>query len=181
MKKIVFLIFLGNFCNLFSQTDSSGAFIKFTNGKVLYGEKVIYELNIINSKVRLDGSPYRSTELIFFRDEHGDVYGNLNGFTKTIGSGKGVYFFSTSSTMQSTQSIPGSGVSKTNTSTRTKYFYSEGFTAMKRVNFSNFQHKMQDDSVSKHLINMAGRARGVSFISYAVFGTTIGLNFYIIG
>lgn len=63
-------------------------------GTVIYGEKVMYGHQMFNkSKVKLDGSPYPATDISFYRDENGDVYGNMNGFMRSIGSGKGVCFF----------------------------------------------------------------------------------------
>ena len=181
MKKI-FILLVTITSNLFySQTDSAGPFIKFKTGIILYGAKVVYEPELFNSKVRLDGSPYKSSELSFFRDEKGIVFGNLNGFTENIGNSKGVYFFCTTSTSQTTQNYTGSSYSKTTTSKKSKYFYSEGFTEMKRVNFPNFQFKMQDDSISKYLMYKAGRARGVCLISTGIFATTILANFLLLG
>lgn len=183
MKIKLLLVLLCISAQVLSQNTLPPPFIKLKNGTLLQGSTINYESKIFRrGHLKLDSLEFGEREVAFYGDGKGNVFANMSGgFVQDIGGRKGVYFFRTTSTTNSTQSFAGSSYSKINTNTIVKYFFTENLGEINRVKYLSFKDKMQDDSVAKGLIHLAGRARNTSLIGYGAAGAACVLNFALLG
>jgi hypothetical protein len=182
IKLLLTLLGMGSSASLLSQEPLPRPFVKLNNGTLIHGSTISYESQLFRSgQLKLDSLSFRERDVKFYGDTKGNVFANLNGFVQDIGGRKGVCFFRTMSTTNSTQTFAGSSYSKTNTNTITKYFFTENLGELRRVRYLAFKDKMQDDSLAKRFIHSAGRARATSLISYAAAGGACALNFALLG